>query len=217
MKSLSFIILYLFFSVLLTGCGNVEMPESTIINNVEIKSLAFVKQGIGLVGINGIATNLSDENIQTLLISFSVIDVEGIKVSDANALLQNLSPKQSARFTALATGVLGRTFRIGKVEINNVTNVAKNKQINDIINNTQNVGYVGIFYEGNEITNVTQNSPAYNAGVKSGDVICKINGEDISGWSSLAIARAIIGPKGEKLSFTVVRDEENIDFEIMRE
>ncbi|MFO7692037.1 MAG: S41 family peptidase [Vicinamibacterales bacterium] len=68
-----------------------------------------------------------------------------------------------------------------------------------------------------------EGSPAYRKGVRRGDVIAKIDGEDAKGWTSEQAARRLRGPKGttvrvslrrrgydQLIELDVVRDEINI-------
>lgn len=62
-------------------------------------------------------------------------------------------------------------------------------------------------------------SPAELAGIKSGDVIFKIDGETTHGMSIEEAVTNIRGPKGEKVVLTVLREEEKnpIDITIVRD
>jgi carboxyl-terminal processing protease len=46
-------------------------------------------------------------------------------------------------------------------------------------------------------------SPAFNAGVMAGDVILKVNGDDVEGLESTELAKKITGPLGSKVKITV--------------
>jgi carboxyl-terminal processing protease len=62
------------------------------------------------------------------------------------------------------------------------------------------------------------NSPALNAGLKSGDVIIKVDGEDMTGIDGNLVLRRILGPAGTDVTLTVQRDPETepIEFTITR-
>jgi len=49
-------------------------------------------------------------------------------------------------------------------------------------------------------------TPAYNAGIRAGDVIKEVNGEDASRWSLNRAVREITGPAGSEVTLGVQRD-----------
>jgi carboxyl-terminal processing protease len=62
-------------------------------------------------------------------------------------------------------------------------------------------------------------SPASNSGVLAGDIILKVDGEDVTDLSITEVASRIRGEKGTKVLLTVYRDDEDkeLDFEIERD
>jgi carboxyl-terminal processing protease len=90
----------------------------------------------------------------------------------------------------------------------------------EIQGNFEGVGMeVGI--KGNVLTVVAplKNNPAYQAGIKSGDQIIKINGTSTASLSVDEAVNLIRGPKGTKVVVTVVRNgvKDPIDFTLIRE
>ena len=83
---------------------------------------------------------------------------------------------------------------------------------------------ISIFAVGDDITvtSVFEQSPAYRAGIRRGDVIARIAGQDAKGWTTDQAVKELKGPKGttvqfdirrgvdDLLSFTVERDQVNI-------
>lgn len=57
-------------------------------------------------------------------------------------------------------------------------------------------------------------SPAEAAGVKAGDLIIMVNGEDMTGISGDLVLRKVLGPAGSQVTLTVVREGENEPIEI---
>jgi carboxyl-terminal processing protease len=72
-----------------------------------------------------------------------------------------------------------------------------------------------------EITVVSlfEGSPAYQKGLRRGDVIAKITGEDTKGWTSDQAVRRLRGPKGTPVQISLKRSgyEKLIDLEVVRD
>lgn len=60
-------------------------------------------------------------------------------------------------------------------------------------------------------------NPARKAGLKAGDIIYKVDGEDVSGLSSEEVAGKVRGDAGSEVTVTVVRDNEEKSFKMVRE
>lgn len=60
-------------------------------------------------------------------------------------------------------------------------------------------------------------NPARTAGMKAGDIIYKVDGEDVLGESLDAVSAKLRGQPGTKVKVTVIRDDAEKDFEITRE
>jgi len=61
------------------------------------------------------------------------------------------------------------------------------------------------------------NTPAEEAGIKTGDQIIAVDGEDMTGIEGSLVIRRILGPKGSEVKLTIKRDEmEPFDVEVMR-
>ncbi len=65
------------------------------------------------------------------------------------------------------------------------------------------------------IGQVIQGSPAFTAGIKPGDVIVQIDGQKITNWGELVIAKELAGKHPAKVSLK--RNQESIDVEIAPE
>jgi carboxyl-terminal processing protease len=72
-----------------------------------------------------------------------------------------------------------------------------------------------------EITVVSlfEGSPAYQKGLRRGDVIAKITGEDTKGWTSDQAVRRLRGPKGTPVQISLKRSgyDKLIDLEVVRD
>ncbi|MBQ7802936.1 S41 family peptidase [Candidatus Saccharibacteria bacterium] len=60
-------------------------------------------------------------------------------------------------------------------------------------------------------------NPARKAGVLAGDIIYKVDDEDVYSWSTEDIANVLRGPSGTNVKLTVVRDGEEKSFDLTRE
>ncbi|MCA0452837.1 MAG: S41 family peptidase [Chloroflexi bacterium] len=72
--------------------------------------------------------------------------------------------------------------------------------------------------ETNEISiaNVLEGSPAEAAGLKSGDVFVKVEGEDVTQATQFDLVKLVRGKEGTTVNLTMRRGEELIDFSIIR-
>lgn len=66
------------------------------------------------------------------------------------------------------------------------------------------------------IKDVLENSPAEQAGIKSGDVLKAIDDKNVEGESIIDISSLTKGKKGTKIKVTVMRNGANLDFEAER-
>lgn len=60
-------------------------------------------------------------------------------------------------------------------------------------------------------------NPAKKAGILAGDIIYKVNGEEVWSQTSDEIARKVRGESGSEVTITVVRDGKEIDYTMVRE
>lgn len=67
------------------------------------------------------------------------------------------------------------------------------------------------------VVNVLENAPAYQAGIQSGDIILKVNNEDISGKSIYQTAQMIRGDINANIGLELLRGEEKIVKTVKRE
>jgi carboxyl-terminal processing protease len=69
------------------------------------------------------------------------------------------------------------------------------------------------------VANVFEASPAYQKGVRRGDVIAKIEGEDTKGWTSDQAVRRLRGPKGTAVGIGLKRSgyDKLIDLQVTRD
>lgn len=62
-----------------------------------------------------------------------------------------------------------------------------------------------------------KNSPAEKAGIKTGDIIVKVDDQSVKGWSLPQAVSKIRGNKGTKVKLTISRNGKELDFTIIRD
>jgi carboxyl-terminal processing protease len=69
------------------------------------------------------------------------------------------------------------------------------------------------------IQSIFEGSPAYKRGIRRGDVIARVEGEDMKGWTTQQAVRRLKGPKGTAVNISIRRRgyEELIDMEVVRD
>ena len=78
---------------------------------------------------------------------------------------------------------------------------------------------ITVSYDGeyNKVIEVLKDYPSYKAGIKEGDVILKVDGVDCKYVFGEELTKKIRGERNSKLVLTVLRDEKEMDFEIVRD
>jgi carboxyl-terminal processing protease len=69
------------------------------------------------------------------------------------------------------------------------------------------------------VMSLFEGSPAYRAGIRRGDVIARVKGEDAKGWTTEQTAKQLKGPKGTKVGISIRRPgyDKLIDMEVERD
>ncbi|MBQ9972361.1 MAG: S41 family peptidase [Firmicutes bacterium] len=67
------------------------------------------------------------------------------------------------------------------------------------------------------ISNVISGSPAEKAGIKGGDIITAVDGASILGLDANSVAALIRGEKGTAVKLTVLRDNQQLEFDVVRD
>ncbi|MCX7695452.1 MAG: S41 family peptidase [Caloramator sp.] len=96
------------------------------------------------------------------------------------------------------------------------------KEFEDLLTHTQG-SYAGVgLYVGNKDGKIVvvapiEDTPAYKAGIISGDIIIKVNDQDVSGNELEKATSMMKGPEGTKVKLTVYREGKGtIEFELTR-
>lgn len=82
--------------------------------------------------------------------------------------------------------------------------------------------YVGVGIKLNDkdgeavVTSPIDDSPAEEAGIESGDVLVAVDGESVQGENIKEIGDKVRGPEGTEVGLTMLRDEEERDFNVER-
>lgn len=79
---------------------------------------------------------------------------------------------------------------------------------------------IGVYIKEEEgniiITDIIKNSPAQSAGLKSGDIILEVNGQDIKGLNINEVSKLIKGEIGTKVNIKIKRAKEIKNYNIIR-
>lgn len=67
-----------------------------------------------------------------------------------------------------------------------------------------------------EVSTPLEDTPAFRAGIQSGDVITHVDGKSIAGFSLNKVVDTITGPKDTDVTLTIRRDDESIEFPLRR-
>lgn len=98
-----------------------------------------------------------------------------------------------------------------------------NSTENTLVDDEDNYVGIGIYmlentnYNKVEIISVIKDSPAEKAGIKSGDLILKVNGIEYTADDKENIANKIKGKEGTTVTMEILRDTSSLNFEIIRE
>ena len=78
---------------------------------------------------------------------------------------------------------------------------------------------IGVVGEDITVVSLFEGSPAYKQGIRRGDVIAKINGEDAKGWKTDQAVRKLRGPKGTTVEVSIRRagNDVLIPIQVMRD
>lgn len=68
-----------------------------------------------------------------------------------------------------------------------------------------------------KVLRLLPNNPAIRAGILIGDIIYKVNGEEVYTWSSSEIAKVLRGEPGTDVTVAVARDGKELEFKMTRE
>ena len=69
------------------------------------------------------------------------------------------------------------------------------------------------------VMSLFEGSPAYHAGIRRGDIIARIEGEDTKNWVTDKVVKRLKGPKGTKVSISIRRPgyDKLIDMDVVRD
>ena len=79
--------------------------------------------------------------------------------------------------------------------------------------------YIGVSSENNKITIISpiEGSPAEQVGIKSGDIVVKVDGESIESKTVDEVIKQIKGKENTKVNLTVEREGKELSFDITRQ
>ncbi len=68
-----------------------------------------------------------------------------------------------------------------------------------------------------EVSSPIEDTPAYRAGIQSGDIIISADGKDLTGYSLNEAVKEITGPEGTPVTVGIRRDGKKLEFDLVRE
>lgn len=123
--------------------------------------------------------------------------------------------------SALIDGAIsGMMNALGDQYSNYMTPAHYSMQNSDLSGEFEGIGAViRTLEEENAVTIVSllPGSPAEAAGLRPGDIFVTVDGEDVLGINQSLLAFKVRGPKGTAVDITIRRDDELIDFTIIRD
>lgn len=106
--------------------------------------------------------------------------------------------------------------------LNDANSNYMDQEVTNTFNETVDGSFVGIGvviqYKGdyNEVVEVYENGPAEKAGIKVGDVLLKVDGQDIKGVYGDKVASLVRGKSDTMVEFVVMRDEKEKTIKVKR-
>ena len=170
---------------------------TAIVVNEKITSSSSIKSIAGGDGTTGIETALA--SIRTIL---------------ENEYIGELDDEQM-----LEMAIKGYVAGVGDEYTEYYTPEEMNKEYETAMGNYVGIGiYMIVNYEEGTITIVEpmENSPALEAGIREGDLITKVNGEEITKDNVDEMSNKIKGEEGTKVKLTIKRDDEEFEVEVER-
>ncbi|MGI5921551.1 MAG: S41 family peptidase [Syntrophomonadaceae bacterium] len=76
--------------------------------------------------------------------------------------------------------------------------------------------YINLVSDGVEVVSVIKDSPAEAAGIKSGDIITRVDGKTLAGMASEEAAALLRGPAGSRVQLTIKRDHRTFAVSVTR-
>jgi len=96
---------------------------------------------------------------------------------------------------------------------------AENKDFQDSLN--QRYEGIGVVFEEIAgtllVTQVFEESPAFEAEILAGDILVAVEGESVNGQNLTEVAQNIRGPRGSQVKLKFIRENEELDFEVTRD
>ena len=161
--------------------------------------------GIILLKSNIVTSNspyselLEDANIQSFLKTYDELTSEYYEDIDKKALINN--------------AIDGMTNYLNEA----YTSLLNENSANDFYSQLSgNYTGVGIITINNIITDVIESSPASKAGIKKGDLLVKVNNQDVIGKSNTEISTQIIR-SSPSVNLTIIRDQKEIKYDLKTE
>lgn len=163
--------------------------------------------GIGLgvgVRISRPTTNVDVETNDLVNEIINILDDKWVDVTDSEENMQD-------RMVDGLVNNLGDAY----------TNYMSIDELNDFVSSI-NGSFVGIgvsfiaIDDGGLVLDVYKDTPAYNAGIKAGDVLIESNGASLTGLNSTEIKEKVVGEENSQVRIKVLRDNKELIFNMVR-
>ena len=182
-------------------------------NKFSLRSIIFASLCSLLAGVlialsivpNSLRSPLSDSLTDKLLLIDSYIDAYYIDADNADKQLLS------------DTAAWGYVYGLGDTYSTYYDAQSYTEMVYSNAGESHGIGITAVYHGGVYIVRVTANSPAANAGFKSGDVIVAVDGTEVTEENYSQTMDAIRGEKGTKVKLDYMRDGNRYSVEVVRD
>ena len=174
--------------------------------------------GVAVCIIIAILTGLIGFVIGTRMQNLSATQLDYSVLNDVYNVLSSKFDGQLDKKALIEGAAKGLVAGAGDIYTEYMTAEEYGELETDLSGEIQGIGVeIGLNGDGLlSVISTLDDSPAREAGLRSGDLIEKVDGQDATSWTTNQAASAIRGDVGTKVKITVVRDGEEKEFEITR-
>lgn len=140
-----------------------------------------------------------------LALAMNIIEQVYVEPTDSNKLYQ-------AAMAGMLTSLDPNTSYLAHEQLTSIESIFE-----------QEFGGLGVSLDGPPrlpvltVASTIFNSPAYRAGIRPGDVILRVDGENVRAWTTQAVSPKLRGKEGTSVSLAIERDGQEIESVLVRE